>query len=73
MALAWAVEPLAFNVFWPPQFTGTGSGVVVELFALLEFLSLPHPDRTMATLARMLSEAPNRLSLNPVPNRFRGQ
>ena len=45
IALAWAVEPLALSVFFPPQLTFAG-GAPVDPCGALALLSLPHPDST---------------------------
>jgi hypothetical protein len=83
IALAWAVDPLAFSVCFPPQLTAPDDAPDVALPPLAPlvalvalpapepvavFLSLPHPDNTSAALARTLSAAPNLLSFNSVPN-----
>jgi hypothetical protein len=73
IALAWAVDPLALSVFFPPQLTFPDDApdapaapvVPPPLLALL--LSFPHPDNTSAAQARTLSAAPNRLSFNSLP------
>jgi len=62
IALAWAVDPLALSVFFPPQLTFALADV------LLAFLSLPHPDGTSALVTRTHSTALNRLSFNSVPS-----
>jgi hypothetical protein len=68
--LAWAVEPLAFSIFFPPQSTFTDSPLVVELasFAVLALLPFPHPDKISAPIVSTPSAAPNGLSFNSVPN-----
>jgi hypothetical protein len=71
IALAWAVDPLAFSVFFPPQVTFPDDAPEVALAPLdpLEvFFSLPHPDNTSAAPARTVSAAPNLLSFNSVPH-----
>jgi hypothetical protein len=66
IALAWAVDPLAFSDFFPPQLT-FAEGVEVDAPPPLAFLSLPHADKISAPVVRMLSAAPNRSSFNLVP------
>jgi hypothetical protein len=68
IALAWAVDPLAFSVGFPPQFTVTENVLVAGEFPPAVFLSPPHPDKSKAPLAKTLSAAPNRLRFNSVPN-----
>jgi hypothetical protein len=64
IALAWAVEPLALSVCFPPQLTFPAAAA--DELGALAFLSLPHPDSTSA-IARTPSAALNRLSFNLVP------
>src|SRR6516162_1905763 len=68
IAFAWAVEPLAFRVGLPPQITFAGDVPVVALPPVV-LLSPPHADNIAAPAARILSVAPNRLSLNQIPLR----
>jgi hypothetical protein len=57
IALAWAVDPLAFKVFFPPQLTC----VAVVAPGPVALLSVPHPDKSSAPVVRTLSAGPNRL------------
>jgi hypothetical protein len=78
IALAWAVDPLAFSVFFPPQSTFPNNAPAVELppaalgklppAVLLALFSLEHPDKSSAPVAKTLSAAPNRLGFNSVPS-----
>jgi hypothetical protein len=69
IAFACAVEPLAFNVFLPPQLTPDDDAAPeAPLDALVpdededELLLLPHAANTSALAATRLSAAPDRLS-----------
>jgi hypothetical protein len=66
MAFAWAVDPLALSVFFPPQLT-FAAGAPVDALGALARLSLPHPDSTSAMTARAHGKALNRLIFNLVP------
>jgi hypothetical protein len=76
IALAWAVDPLAFNVFVPPQVTGTGNApavglppaALIEPPPLLALLPLQHPDKISALVTKALSAAANRFGFNSVPS-----
>jgi hypothetical protein len=68
MAFFCAVEPLAFNVFLPPQLTceadaGPDVGLDPDVGLEVELLLLlPHADNTSEPAASTPSAAPNRLS-----------
>ena len=63
MAFACAVEPLAFNVFWPPQLTCDADEPDVALDPDEDvLLLLPHADNTSEPAASTPNAAPNRLS-----------
>jgi hypothetical protein len=64
IAFAWAVDPLALSVFFPPQLTLVDDLLVVPLVLLL---SLPHADNISEQVASMLTAAPNRLNINWIP------
>jgi len=64
--LAWDVEPLAFSVIFPPQFTSDNAALSPA--ALLVLSSLEHPDKISAPVAKTLSAAPNRFGFNSVPS-----
>jgi hypothetical protein len=72
MAFAWAVDPLAFSVCFPPQLT-FADDEPEELNepdvapAPLVVLLFPHAESIIAPLANTLSAAPNRLSFKIVP------
>ena len=74
MAFAWAVDPLAFSVCFPPQLTFAADEPDEELdVAPLPFsLLFPHADSISAPVANTLSAAPNWLILKIVPLNSRG-
>src|SRR5882757_8520220 len=67
IALAWAVEPLAFRVCLPPQAT-FADGVTVVALPPVALLLLPHADNMTAPVAKKLTAMPNRLSFNSIPS-----
>ena len=68
IALAWAVEPLALSVGFPPQLTFPAAAPdELDPLGALAFLSLPHPESIRAPIARTPSAALNRLSFKLVP------
>jgi hypothetical protein len=67
IAFAWAVDPLALSVFFPPQLTLADDLLVVPLPWLALLLSLPHADNIREQVASMLTAAPNRLNINWIP------
>jgi hypothetical protein len=60
IALAWAVDPLAFIAFFPPQLTWP-DGVAPLPQARVSLL--PHPDTSSAPAVRTLNATPNWLRL----------
>jgi len=64
--LAWAVDPLAFSVCFPPQLTLATEDPVVAL-PPVALLSLPQPDNTIALAATMLNAPPVRFNFNLLP------
>jgi hypothetical protein len=65
IALAWAVDPLALSVAFPPQVTFTADEGVVVL-PPVAVLSLPHADNITAPVATTARTAPNRLIFNSI-------
>ena len=68
--IACAVDPLAFRVFFPPQFA-FAAGEPDDGFPLGALLSLPHADSSTAPMARKHSAAPDRLRLKTTPSNGR--
>src|SRR4051794_34707826 len=70
IALAWAVEPLAFKSFLPAQSELAELDPPPELADAL--LSLPHADISRARASRLAAATPGRLSFTEIPPRPTG-